>query len=536
MACRSRTTGVRNGCIRLLFLTIVCLGVVVQSNAQSRLRCGDSIVGTMRGGEDTHALRIPASAMVFLQATPLGDDIEAVRIRVAGDGVDVDTCRGVAFFESRGGELEVTIDSCFGGRGDYVLNAQVVSESSAHCGFELECGATPDGLGLRQLGEVDAFRFDGVPGESVELRINDLDRRSDAYLVRVYDPAGDELLRVCRDRVVVATESGGTHTAVVSSCGTLELGDYRIERLERSCPSGPTVTSMAFLPADRSFVEPVDFDAAGRAVYRTSGRGTLIVEGRVGTSARGIGDTAFSPGRLPAFQAIVSRPLGDGSEAVCDRDAMPPGGVPASLPFAFRSDRAAIARVNDLGCRINDGTGVPRGRRDSLNSCVRDSADFVDPSSAIQFCADFTSVELLPEGDTILAARLRDLDGNLGATREIVLRVPISEVTPTPTPIPVTPSSTPLATSTTGVTRTPTRRPTIPITRSPGPCGCDCDLSGDVQITDLIRCIAVALGRRELAICPLGDSDGDLAVSVGELIQGVFNALEGCPPTLPNGP
>lgn len=502
-------------------------------DAQQRLACGGSATGSVQGGTDTYTLDIPAGSVGFVQGSLTSGDVGTLLIRVTGPGVLEETCTNVAVFESNGGPLTLEVSSsaaCGGGGGAYRINVHVVSASGDNCARTLNCGATPDGLGLAGPGEVDSFRVPGISGGAIDLRIQDEDMRSDSYLVRVYDPDGTRVMHTCADSVRVPTSSGRDYTVLISACGSDGPGQYRIERIDPRCPLGPTITSMAFLPQNRSFVLPVAYDGDGRPIYLSNGTGTIVVEGRVGSSGRGIAASAFEFGRSPPFQSIVSRPLGNGDAAVCDRDKVPPGGIAAAVPFAFRTDDAAVDRINDLGCRYNNGQGDPVGRRDPLNSCVRASFAFVDPTTAIQFCADLIDSERFPFGDTILAARMSDLDGTFGAPREIVVRVggtPPPTATPTHTVAP--PTATRPATAT--PTRTPTLRPTRPpVTRSPGPCTSDCDESGAVRIDEITRCVRIALGRSPLEQCPSGDRDGSGAIAINELIEGVGNALLGCPP------
>jgi hypothetical protein len=511
-----------------LFAVLITVGVGAQrpAAAQDALACGDAAMGFVSGtGVNSYGVDVAAGTVGFLQGSFISDEAgDTLRIHVTGDGVDEETCSNVITFESNGGPITVEVSPCFGGPGgNYLLNFHVVSSGDELCGFPLGCGATPDGIELAELGEVDSYRFAGQPDGEVEIYVDDLDQGDSEYLLRVFDPSGRQMSRVCRDSIEVHTQSSGEYTLLVGSCGSLSTGEYRLELEGEDCPRGPVVTSMAFLPQDRDFVLPVAYDRAGRAVFESGGNGTLIVEGRVGSSLRGIGDAAYEPGALPPFQAIVSRDLGDGNPAVCDRNAIPPGGIAATVPFGFRGDRQSIDRINDLGCRFDNGQGETVGRRDPLNSCVRGSFAFVDPSTDIQFCADFANSEIFPPGDTIVAARMSDLAGVVGPVREIVVRVAGNTPTPTAThtSVPSPPTRTP--------TRTPTRRPTA---RPPGPCTCDCDDSGEVRVSELTRCVRIALGTSPLSVCPAGDRNDDGEVGIGELVVGVNNALIGCPPPL----
>ena len=92
----------------------------------------------------------------------------------------------------------------------------------------------------------------------------------------------------------------------------------------------------------------------------------------------------------------------------------------------------------------------------------------------------------------------------------------------------------PTATPTGGTTATATATapPSPTATATPGPgvrCVGDCDASGDVNITELIRGVNIALGEAPLDRCPAFDANDSGEVTVNELIVGVNNALAGCP-------
>src|SRR5262249_29853603 len=124
--------------------------------------------------------------------------------------------------------------------------------------------------------------------------------------------------------------------------------------------SGPLIAYLGVARADSVPLAPSDFDPDGRPIYiRPFGNGlSLIVEGRSGASGRNVGPSAYDPsGGLPDLQMILSRPIGNGSTLVCDRQPPTIGGVPATVPFAFSA--AQNDAINDLGCRVDDGTGQP---------------------------------------------------------------------------------------------------------------------------------------------------------------------------------
>lgn len=240
---------------------------------------------------------------------------------------------------------------------------------------------------------------------------------------------------------------------------------------------GPVITYFGMTRADSVSLAPSDFDSANRPIYvRPFGSGlSLVVEGRPGTSQVPVGRNAFNLNGLPDLQMIISRPLGDGSTVVCDRFPPTLGGVPATVPFAFSTDPASVAAINDLGCRTDDGQGVPQSRT-RIEACTLDrfgEFDFVDQTTTAQFCLPIAGAWAFPGGDTLIAARLRDSAGNLGPERQIILRnadvaLPTATV-PNPTGTntrPPTLTRTPVSTSTSLPTGTP---PTPSVTPTPTP-------------------------------------------------------------------
>lgn len=244
---------------------------------------------------------------------------------------------------------------------------------------------------------------------------------------------------------------------------------------------GPIITYFGVARADNVSLAPGDVDSAGRPIYvRPTGSGmSLIIEGRPGESRARVGLSAYdSSGGLPDLQVIVARPLGDGSTAICD--IMPPdlGGVPATDPLMYAGTTAAA--INDLGCRVDGGSGVPEARTDSQSACTVDrfgDFSFVGQASTVQFCLPIAGAWPFPIGDTVVAARLRDVSGAVGPVREIVVRnaasrlaTPTMRHTATPRPSatvnPRTATSTPRPTPA-GVTSTPSRLPSPPPTFTP---------------------------------------------------------------------
>lgn len=197
----------------------------------------------------------------------------------------------------------------------------------------------------------------------------------------------------------------------------------------------PTVTATPVPPelllfgvarADDLLQEPNGFDDAGRPIYvRAQGQGmSLIVEARRGTFR--LQPVAYDPDGLPpGVEIVASRPLGDGSPAVCDIGPPRIGGVPGVEPPFFGGAPAERDAIADLGCRINDGTGQPLART-ATAACTRDAGAiyaFSNARTELQYCLPIARAWGFPPGDTIVAARVRDLGGHLSVVHEIVIRV-----------------------------------------------------------------------------------------------------------------
>ena len=190
---------------------------------------------------------------------------------------------------------------------------------------------------------------------------------------------------------------------------------------------GPLITHLGLAHADdRPFVSAA-FDALGRPLFSLPfGYGvSLIVEARPGPSGARPGLQGYRADGFPDLQLIVSAPLGDGSAAVCDDTPPLIGGVPRTAPLVFGADAAAQAATNDLGCRIDDGTGVASGRAARQFACTRSAGDFdfVAPATTVQYCLPIARPWAFAVGDTVVAARVRGVDGRFGPVREMVVRV-----------------------------------------------------------------------------------------------------------------
>jgi len=213
---------------------------------------------------------------------------------------------------------------------------------------------------------------------------------------------------------------------------------------------GPIVTHVGIATADSRPIESEETDAAGRPVFvRALGAGlSLVIEARSGADGRPVGPSAFNPGGLPDLQVLLSRPLGDGSSTVCDFGPTgPTGGVPAVDPPIFDGSDSTADAINDIGCRVNDGTGAPLARRTSGQACTQfpsGAFSFVDPMTTAQFCLPIARTWDFPVGDTIVTARVRSAGGEAGEPVQVVVRILRELPTLAPTTAPGTPGPTPI--------------------------------------------------------------------------------------------
>lgn len=60
-------------------------------------------------------------------------------------------------------------------------------------------------------------------------------------------------------------------------------------------------------------------------------------------------------------------------------------------------------------------------------------------------------------------------------------------------------------------------------------CAVDCNRSGEVEISELLRAVGIGLGAGTVSACAAADRDGNRQVTVDELLAGVASLLEGCP-------
>ncbi len=293
-----------------------------------------------------------------------------------------------------------------------------------------------------------------------------------------------------------------TFAATRSSSPTPTPSRTRTPTRSPTAPPGPVIRYFGLTRSDDTVLEPAGTTAQGVPIFaRPQGFGfNIIIEAARGPSGNEVGSDTFVPSltALPDLQIVSSRPLGDGSDAVCDSTGPNAGGVPALDPPSYLPTEANIRIMNDFGCRFIDGSGNPRGRG-SQEACTRVPPEldfrFVAADASVQFCAPVTRVLEFPPGDTVLTARVLDQSGPdappgsgvPGPTAQIVVRIgligsPTTTATATAPPMrSATPSRTltgsatpksPVATSTApgpspSPSRTQTRTPSVGLTVSP---------------------------------------------------------------------
>ena len=222
-------------------------------------------------------------------------------------------------------------------------------------------------------------------------------------------------------------------SAVVAGCGE---GTEVVAPLATTA-NGPTVTFFGVTRADDTLVPPSGATTDGVPVFtRPTGSGfRLVVEGKPGPNGKPVGVSTYQDDltSFPDLEIEASRPLGNGSAAVCDVERTPGptpkrgGGVPPIDPPNFEPTQANINAVNDLACRFRDGAGNTSAITSRNDGCVKflptEDYGFVGSTSTTQFCGFITGVVIFPPDDTTVTVRLRDVDGNPGVAAQLVIRV-----------------------------------------------------------------------------------------------------------------
>lgn len=141
-----------------------------------------------------------------------------------------------------------------------------------------------------------------------------------------------------------------------------------------SIPPEPVITFFGVTRADDTLVAATTTLQGVPVFERTSYDFSLVVEGRPGGSGTAIGTGTYNwsptdPTLLPSLLIEASRPLGNGSLAVCDETAPDFGGIPPINPPNFSATQPVANAINDFACRFQDGRGAPSGR-DKNHACT----------------------------------------------------------------------------------------------------------------------------------------------------------------------
>lgn len=379
-------------------------------------------------------LTIPAGEVAVVDAVPTSGNIGLVHVSASNANGDISSCTGTVSVRGDGGVTTVEVSDCIGNdTGEYTVSASIVSASSSQCGRRLSCGIVPGGV--ETAGAVVPYSFTASAGDNINLLVTKFGTSDRPARLRLFGPSGDLLAGgdSCSGSVRASMPDAGAYSVLVSTCNAPDAGRFTMLREGNACPQGPVITYFGLSRSDDIPLQPDTFDAVGRPVYfRPLGSGfSLVVEARPGVSARQPGQLAFDydandPSRLPDLQILLSRPIGFGTPAVCD--SLPPqqAGIPPAFGFAFDGSEEVSRVVNDLGCRFNDGEGLPLGRRQPGDACTRTPVTldfaFVDPSTTIQYCGPIARAWAFAPGDTIVKTRVRDSRGTYSSEREIVVR------------------------------------------------------------------------------------------------------------------
>lgn len=66
------------------------------------------------------------------------------------------------------------------------------------------------------------------------------------------------------------------------------------------------------------------------------------------------------------------------------------------------------------------------------------------------------------------------------------------------------------------------------VTPPPPACIGDCGGGGEVTVDELLTMVNIALGNESVLECRVGDGNDDNRITVDEILEAIFNALNGC--------
>ncbi len=473
---------------------VAALGLTETAAAQETLRCGTPLQRYFNNGA-THEYQVSVAAGSVLEIDVADASGTVGLIRL--DGGDQESCDGSIQLT---GPLTTTVEvtPCNSpSSGNYTISANIITQGADNCAAPMPCGQVPYVEHLNLAGEVDSFGFFATQGDTITLAVGDTTGALGSMHVSLFDPDGNLVpgSDSCTGLANFTLPKTGTYTALISACGKPHPALYGLNFEGPNCPTGPDITFFGVARSDGVAQTPDQYDNKGRPVYITGGSGIqVVIEARPGPSREPVAGSAFNynpgdPTVLPDLQVLLSRPLGNGSPAVCDKTLPDQGGVPGTPSLDYNDGQTVANAINDFGCRVDDGTGSPQGRVASADACTVDAQTgdfhFVNSITTLQFCTPIARNWAFQPGTTVVEARVRDVQGNLGAAREMVVQV--------------------------GAT-----------------CAGDCN--GDFQVTvdELLTAVNIALGKESVANCTAADFNQDGAITVDEIVAAVNSALNGC--------
>jgi cysteine-rich repeat protein len=230
----------------------------------------------------------------------------------------------------------------------------------------------------------------------------------------------------------------------------------------------------------------------------------------------------------------------DGSSPGCPPDGFKPNGTPCTNDGLFCTGSET--------CQT--GSCTSSGNPCAVGTCDEAADQCVAPSPTATRTASATATTTLTP--SVTPTQVNTATTTIGPSATAT-RTGVATATSTPTP-PATRTHTRTATVTGSAPATVTRTTTATATLQPGetatatpsseattpaatptdtppPAACvgDCDGSCNVEISELILGVNIALGNFPLQNCPAFDPSGNGRVEINELIQAVSNALNGCP-------
>jgi len=196
-------------------------------------------------------------------------------------------------------------------------------------------------------------------------------------------------------------------------------------------PIGPEIKAFGLATADNHVRTPVGQTNDGIPIfdYPNDFGFIIFVEGRPGTNNHGLVNCGLMGGAgvcgngRAALQILASRPLGNGSPAVCDTTVPNIGGVPAPRPdLQFDDSQAVTDAINDLACRFDVHTTSETAC--TLDALGNNSFLFQNIGEG-QYCTPVVGSEIsFPPGLTLLKAQIQDSFGVVGNQVEIAIQVP----------------------------------------------------------------------------------------------------------------